>query len=294
LGTRFVIVHYHILKNGGSTVESVLKRHFGPAFATFDDTCADAARDQTDLTDFLAANPHISAVSSHHLRYPKPVIRHTVIFDCCLLRHPLDRLQSLYAWARRSNSSDSLSRVARSATAREFVRYLLHEMPHMVSNVQVMLLARAGAFTRPANETDLDVATSVLMEMAVPGLVELFDESLIAAEYFLKPAFPGLQLHCEPQNVSRPGEQHRIGREKELESRLSTLWGENTWADLFRLNEFDLELYNRARREVERRFFLVPGLREKKAEFELRCGRRPVPEALEFELLRKGTSAARR
>ena len=294
MGTRFILVHYHILKNGGSTIESVLRREFGPAFATFDESCAEATLDQSDLAAFLAARPDTSAVSSHHLRYPKPAIRNMVIFDCCFLRHPLDRLQSLYAWARRNNSSDLLSRMARTVSSREFVHRLLHDFPHMVSNVQVTLLANAGAFTRPANESDLGIATSILREMAIPGLVELFDESLIAAEYFLRPAFPGIRLHCQPQNVSRPGEQRRAGQEEELENKLVALWGAGTYADLCRLNEFDLELYQRARREVERRFFLVPGLGERTADFEARCSRRPAPAVLNLQLVTPEISAARR
>jgi hypothetical protein len=295
LSTRFVVVHYHILKNGGSTIESVLKREFGQRFSPFDDTCADSVLGETELTNFLEARPEVSAISSHHLRYPKPAIRNTVIFDCCFLRHPMDRLQSLYTWARRTDSSDPLSRIARSAGSREFIYRLLHEFPHMVSNVQVTLLASGGAFTRPANENDLDVATSILREMAIPGLVELFDESLMAAEYFLRPAFPAIQLHYQPQNVTRPEEPHRVGREKELENKLAALWGESTWADLCRLNEFDLELYQRARREVERRFFLVPGLTEKTVDFEARCGRNHTPEpVLEFRMATPETSTARR
>jgi hypothetical protein len=39
--------------------------------------------------------------------------------------------------------------------------------------------------------------------MAIPGLVEMFDESLSAAEYFLKPAFARLALESVPQNVTR-------------------------------------------------------------------------------------------
>ena len=32
--TRFLIVHYHIFKNGGSTITSILEREFRNAFAT--------------------------------------------------------------------------------------------------------------------------------------------------------------------------------------------------------------------------------------------------------------------
>ena len=34
---------------------------------------------------------------------------------------------------------------------------MVDDFPHMVSNVQVTLLANAGAFTRPANHHDLEI-----------------------------------------------------------------------------------------------------------------------------------------
>jgi hypothetical protein len=33
---RFVILHYHIFKNAGSTIEEILERSFGEGFARFD------------------------------------------------------------------------------------------------------------------------------------------------------------------------------------------------------------------------------------------------------------------
>jgi hypothetical protein len=209
-----------------------------------------------------------------------------VIFDCCFFRHPLDRLMSLYAWARRCDLPDPICRLAHQDGARDFVRHLLGDFPHMISNVQVTLLANAGAFTRPADEQDLETASAMLRDMAMPGLVELFNESLIAAEYFLRPAFPNLRLHCERENISRPHEIHRAGRERDLEEKLATLWGESTYADLHRLNEFDLELYRRARKEVERRFVLVPGLTERMADFEARCNLLGGQPALHVGLLK--------
>ena len=281
MGTRFVVVHYHILKNGGSTIETVLQREFGSGFATLHGPADSSVLDDADLAEFLRLRPDVTAVSSHHLRYPKPVVRGTVIFDCCFIRHPLDRLQSLYAWGRKADSSDPVCRAARALNPREFARQLLDDFPHVVSNVQVNHLASGGAFLRPANSHDLEISTGILMEMAMPGLVELFDESLIAAEYFLRPAFPGIQLHCQPQNVSRSGERHRPDRAQELEDKLVALWGASVYGDLHRLNQFDLELYERTRNEIERRFFLVPDASGKSRNFEARsAGRTAAPAQL--------------
>jgi len=268
--TRFIFVHYHIFKNGGTTIESILRREFGAGFATVHGRADDSVLDGRSLIEFLRQQPGISAVSSHHFRYPKPAVPGWVIFDCCFLRHPLDRLVSLYNQYRRTNSPDPLCVRASCQAPREFMKQLLRDSPHLVIDVQVTQLASAGAFARPANERDLEKATEIFRDMAVPGIVELFDESLIAAEYFLKPAFPELRLHHSPENVSRPAHQ-RPERSQDLERTFVDLWGTDVYEDLLRLNQLDLELFRRAKVETQRRLFLMPDLEERLVEFKARC-----------------------
>lgn len=281
---RFVLVHYHILKNAGSTIEWILRREFGSAFASFDGSTANSILDTTDLAAFLRQRPDVRAISSHHLRYPKPEDRDTIVFDCCFLRHPLDRLASLYTWARRNDTTDPVCRQARLCSPRDFAHYMLDEMPHMVCDVQVTRLAHGGAFCRPASEQDLETATRIMREMAVPGLVALFDESLVAAEYFLHPAFPNLRLHYVPQNITRPGQGRTVAADDGMDTRLRDLWGAEVYADLARLNQMDLELWRRTRQEVERRVRLVPSLDSRLADFRRRCaaaqGARQLPMVL--------------
>jgi len=267
--SRRVVVHYHIFKNGGTTIESILEREFSGRFATLHGNGSDAVLDARDLLEFLRRHPGVTAVSSHHLRYPKPLSRRAIFFDCCFLRHPLDRLHSLYNQFRRTNSDDPYYRWARSYTPREFVTRLINEAPHQVSEVQVTQLANSGIFTRPADEQDLERATAVIRDMAIPGLVEMFDESLVVAEYYLRPAFPGLRLDYVPQNVSRTP-RHVQARSGEY---LVDLWGKDLYERLLRMNEMDMELVLRAKREILRRLDGIPRLSEKLAGFQARCVR---------------------
>jgi hypothetical protein len=261
LPVRFVFVHYHIFKNGGTTIESILRREFENGFVTIEGPCSETILDGGGLKEFLYHHPEILAVSSHQLRYPKPEARGWVIFDCCLVRHPLERLASLYGHYRRADSGDALSLRAKRQTPGEFMRQLLDDSPNLVSDIQVVQLANGGAFTRPAGERDLERASLLLCEMAAPGVVELFDESLVCAEYFLRPAFPKLRMHYCPQNVGRPASG---------EESLEEFWGEDVHADLLRLNQLDLELYRRAKSEVLRRFGLMPRAEDRLNDFRAR------------------------
>ena len=270
--TRYIVVHYHIFKNGGTTIESILRREFGLGFATVHGPADDSVLDGESLSGFLRRHPRIWAVSSHHLRYPKPAVPGWVVFDWCFLRHPLDRLVSLYNQFRRSDSSDQFSVLARCQPPREFMKHLVRDSPHMVNDVQVTQLANSGIFARPASERDLDRATEVVRDMAVPGIVEMFDESLLAAEYFLKPAFPALRLHHSPENVSRPDRVRHSNHTPGLEQTLIDLWGADVYSDLLRLNQLDLELFRQAKIENQRRLALIPDFQERLADFRARRG----------------------
>jgi hypothetical protein len=264
---RFVVVHYHIFKNAGTTIERILDREFPGRFAKIHGPTADATLDAEDLAAFLKDHPNVQAVTSHHLRYPAPAIRNTVVFDCCLLRHPLDRLDSLYSYYRRIDSTDPLCRNAHRQSPAEFVRELLNRSPEQVSNVQVTHLANRGAFTRPANEADLQRAVQTVRSMALPGVVEMFQESMVAGEYFMRPAFPALRLGSGPANVSRqvlPGAAER-------ERRLVQRWGWDLYEQLSRLNELDIELVERAGDEIRRRLSMIPAVPDRMAEFGARC-----------------------
>jgi hypothetical protein len=254
---RFVVVHYHIFKNAGTTVERILEREFPGAFAKLHGPTPDCTLDAEDLAAFLEDHPDVKAITSHHLRYPIPAIRNTVVFDCCFLRHPLDRLDSLYSYLQKIDSTN-----AQRQSPAEFLRHLIERSPEQVSNVQVTYLANRGAFTRPANTGDLDDAVKVMRNMAFPGVVEMFQESMVAAEYFMRPAFPSILLGAPAANVSRPG----IHDPSEREWRLIERWGRGLYNELARRNELDIELFESARQEIRQRLSLIPSLSERMEE----------------------------
>jgi len=273
--TRFVIVHYHIFKNGGSTVASILEREFRSGFATVHGPDDVSVLNDAHVAKFVVEHAAVQAISSHHIRYPKPVLPNTVIFDWCFLRHPLDRLQSVYSYFQRIDADDALCRLARQESSRVFFKKLIESAPHLVSNVQVTFLANGGAFTRPADTPDVELASDIFAKMAIPGLVEKFDQSLVAAEYFLKPAFPWLKLDYSPKNVSRPIGPSSADRLEWLRHS----WGADLFNTLVQLNQCDLELCRRAEVEVARRLNLVPSADQRLADFRSRCSESQVAAA---------------
>lgn len=264
---RFVVVHYHIMKNAGSTIVSILEREFGQEFYDIHRESASGDIGPDELALFLATTPEVRAVTSHHIRYPLPQLAAMVLFDCCFIREPLDRLESLYTFLKKTGDKSPLGELAQAHSVAVFLEKLLQDHPHQVCNAQTNLLANSGRFTRPPDSADLGRAIQLIQKAALPGLVDRFDESLVAAEYFLKPAFPNLRLHHRPQNISRSTATTLSERHRQLRKQC----GSALFRQLQKANELDYRLYRATHRELERRISSVPTFSSRLAEFRSRC-----------------------
>ena len=60
---RFVILHYHIFKNAGTTVENLLQKNFPHSFARFEGDGLDAQLSAAELLDYVREHPQ---VQRHH------------------------------------------------------------------------------------------------------------------------------------------------------------------------------------------------------------------------------------
>jgi hypothetical protein len=251
---RFVLLHYHFFKNAGSTIEEILANSFFENYARMDTDEFDGAVSQEDLIGFLQRNPRMKAVSSHQFRYPLPQARGFLFFDVCFLRDPIDRIRSMYDYFREKPvPGEPASELARDKPIGEFVAALIEHHAYRVSNVQVNLLAN-GVVNDPPAALDLPRAVQVMLRTSFLGVVDCFNESLVAGQHFLRPVFPNLALGQQPVNVS-------AGLDQAMQARIARFrgaCGPNVFDELVRLNALDTELVDLARNEVRRRFSLVP------------------------------------
>ena len=247
---RFVILHYHILKNAGSTIEEALDHSFGERFRRLDSVDRDHTIGNEELLELIDANPSLEAISSHQIRYPLPQIPGILFFDICFLRDPIERVRSLYDYFRkRPAAGDPVSDLANHASPGDFVAGMIEHFPLQIRNVQVNLIAAAGDSDEPTEE-DLESATSRMLDSPFPGVVDLFDESIAAGQYRLQTIFPRLNCSHEPVNVSDEKTPH-----------LRKVCAPDVWSELLRLNALDLQLVERVRADVRRRrsLSLPPG-----------------------------------
>jgi hypothetical protein len=260
---RHIILHYHIFKNAGTTIYSILERNFRKRLAPLESGHFNSTLPNETLITFLEKHPRIQAVSSHHLVPPKPVHPSFVFHDILFLRHPLARFSSMYDFYRRSDiTDDPLSLQAHRRTTAEFMRLLIEEYPGHVSNVQVGFLSRRG---RKGNESALETAVRVACEASLLGVAELFDMGAVQAEHFLTPAFPRINFGYVAQNVSSMAPRALSTHLGQFQDAC----GDRIYNQLLQLNSLDLLLHERATAEVHARFQAIPDHETRLREFML-------------------------
>ena len=244
--SRKLILHHHLFKNAGSSVDAILAETFGPALGFIEGPQPWSVLEPAALLDFVAARPDLAAVSSHQARLidvPPPGLE---LLPILLLRHPIDRARSVYDFARRQTGD--LSRGARVAQSLSFADYVLWRAQPgngaVISNFQTVVLAATATDMRVAvaGETDLDAAKARLARLPTFGLVERFDESLARFRAWLAGA--GFAL-AEARTV----ENQTPGRPSTLQARLERIradLGEAAYAGLVAMNRLDLELHAHA------------------------------------------------
>jgi hypothetical protein len=263
---RHIILHHHIFKNAGSTLDYALARQFPGWFMHFEDEGNTIVPDK--LIEFLEQYPRAKAISSHNFGgqtfEPRLADRRILASHYAMVRRPLDRLVSVYKFFRKLEPSTDLERLANSLDARSFVRVMNEQYPHMVDNPQVLILGNNGFYARPIGEEEFTRAWTRLREFSLCAPVERYDEAMVTVEYFNSPNFAPdvLDLSYVKQNVSPA-----LPRD----DRLADLFGQELYDRLVRLNQWDERLWQCANAELDRRIGLVPNFAKRLEQFRARC-----------------------
>jgi hypothetical protein len=280
-GTRDIILHYHIFKNAGSTLVGALERNFGKQFAQLHAPQHDQRISGEGLLEFVRAQPDVVAISSHHLSPPAPQNDWVRFHEVLILRHPLDRIRSMFDFYRRAPiHDDPLTIEAKRLDLRDFVEYILATRKHLITNAQTNVIANAG--TKIPEREDLSRAVGILRAAAVVGVVEMFDACALQAEHSLRPLFPKLDFSYVRENVTPL-------RAKNLETRLlglATACGKDLYGRLLDLNQFDTELVAVAKAESLRRWQEIGMGETQLRRFRRRVGQRRVVHTAMNQYLR--------
>ncbi|AUT69254.1 sulfotransferase family 2 domain-containing protein [Paraburkholderia hospita] len=247
---RTVIVHYHLFKNAGTTVDSILERNFtGDQHGHVEGPLPWSTLQPEQVLEFAANNPSVRAISSHHARLPLPQHQSIKFFPILFIRHPIDRFASVYEFERRQ-PEDSMSpsvAIARNGGIAEFARWVIGgDATAVCRNFHVIHLANAQTDMRTARATHEDYENALARLTALPffGIVEEFDESLVRIKQQLTPHIGEIEIDHLNQNVT-PGRHPTLS---ERLNHIETHLGQALYRNLLECNALDLLLYTQAKR----------------------------------------------
>jgi len=257
---RHILLHGHIFKNAGSTLDWSLRRSFGSAFCQHRDDAAMRAAPQDTLAAAVA-DASMVALSSHNLPSPPPPLDGIAFHPVFLLRHPIERVLSVYAFERQQQAMTPGAQAAKRLNLQDYVAWRLQDdVRPVIRNFQTRFLADGSArhALDPLSAEAVAAARQQLSDGALIGIVERYDESMVVLEEALKPLFPPLDLACVPQNVTPSSAR---GAES-ARAQLGALWD-----DVLAHNRDDLALYDEALAVLDRQITSIPAFPRKLGHF---------------------------
>ncbi|MGE5269936.1 MAG: hypothetical protein ACM3JG_09740 [Thiohalocapsa sp.] len=239
---RTLILHYHLFKNAGTSIDVMLKHNFGSKWISHEFHGSGNFSNSHEVASFLRQQGEICALSSHTALLPVPRLEGVHIVPVIFLRHPIDRLKSAYLFERSQDSAEWSAQVAKRNDLAGYIRELLdHKRHRSARNFQTL---RLSLNEEPSAGSERERAMRTLRALPFVGLVEAFPRSVNRLCKILAPYFPQFLKIIVHENTSRPTETTLDDRLVEIEDEL----GPDLFERLRLANEDDLLMFDTVRR----------------------------------------------
>ena len=235
--TQTLVLHYHLFKNAGTSVDEMLKRNFGDRWAQAEFATHGIAPNVAEVERYLQQHPEIDALSSHTALLPPPKLDGRDVFPIIFIRHPIDRLKSAYNFERVQKAETFGARTARVSDFPGYIRTLLER--HGLRQARNFQTFRLSMNEPPSAGTELERALRAIQQLPFVGLVEAYDQSLERVGALVKPFMPQFELYAERRNATQPEDLTLDARLAAIEKEL----GRELYAELCRANADDLQLF---------------------------------------------------
>lgn len=209
--TRTVILHYHLFKNAGTSVDQILQSNFKEAWVTRE--FPTNTQDNSDqVAEWILSTPEAVAYSTHTALGPVPKIPGLTILTVLMLRDPLARIRSAYRFEARQDADTWGAQLARENDFEGYVtQRLARAGDRQCRNFQTQRLASMVPSLDPGFDPGLDPelerAQAALDTISVLGLVEAFDGMTERLNSVLAPHFPG--FHAQAVQANTTHETHK-------------------------------------------------------------------------------------
>ncbi len=268
-GVRQVLLHHHLFKNAGSTIDWALKGSFGQRFYDHRDDRDMVQGGMPYVEAFLGRRRRLLALSSHHMTFDPDFKPAEMIFwHICMLRDPISRALSVYRYEKSQPNGNSLgAKMAKKFDMREYFEWRLSdESPPVLRNFHARNLSGLrGKRYEILDDEVFETATSRTMRPRVLiGLVERFDESMVMFEHALREPFARIDLAHVVQNKSR----EPVADPAEA---LREALGDALYTRLREKNALDMRLYADQSQRFDTRIAAMNDFDERLTEYKARC-----------------------
>lgn len=246
---RNVIVHYHLFKNAGSSIDHLLKFNFDDKWMAYDSDSANGIIPCEGLEKLIAENPEINAFSSHQIIPPLPKIDGNV-YPIVVLRDPIDRVKSAYLFEQQKQ----LGLDKPKGTLEEYIKSKFRNRRHnSIEEFQVIRLSNKYENRFQNHDTIdsdelLENAKKFIESLSFIGIVDDFDRSVELLIDFVKPAFPDFKAREFKANVLQDLSLSQQEKRQQIESELSA----EVFEELLDRNRLDESLYQLGKAHFEK------------------------------------------
>lgn len=207
---RRVLLHVHLFKNAGTSIERGLETFFGETWKAYDRREAEHTVTSDDLRSFLDSQPALRAVSSHQVRPPFNGDARIALDPLVFLRHPIDRIRSAYEFERGQRAETPSSQAAATMSLAGWINFHTERSSSQCANFQVLALSSlrrpdGGIVRAETIHAHYASARLLLSRLPVVGLVENYDWSCGAVSRAYSNWYPGLQLAPVHANAANQG-----------------------------------------------------------------------------------------
>ncbi|WP_158218053.1 sulfotransferase family 2 domain-containing protein [Marinibacterium profundimaris] len=194
---RTVVLHYHLFKNAGTSLDQILRRNFGPRWVTREFPMSED--NSAELAEWIRSEPGAVAFSTHTAMGPVPRIEGVNIVSVMLLRDPVARIRSAYRFERKQDADTWGAELAKQHDLEGYVRARLERVnDRQCRNFQTHRLASMV----PGDAPELDRARAGLRQLSVVGLVEAFEDAVSDLAGAIRPAYPDFEWKTVRANTT--------------------------------------------------------------------------------------------
>jgi hypothetical protein len=263
---RNVLLHHHVFKNAGSTIDWALQRHFRSAFVDHRDDKSMRSGGMRYVEEYLLANDGVSALSSHHMPFdPDYAADGFAFWHLFMLREPITRALSVYRFEKTQRASTPGARMAKQLDMRGYFQWRLRdESPPVLRNMQTRWLCGALGSRRLGEQELQSALDRSKADRVLIGFVERFDESMVLVESVLREAFDAIDLAHVIQNRSRD-------RPEDPAATMRESLGDDLYREFCANNDYDLRLYRELERVFTARTQVDSGFQRQLEAYKSRC-----------------------